>query len=76
MFGERLNYNSGSQRLGGSASKGWYNQSAELKPLEIYNIDDISKITYIKITNVSIWKYGENGNNSIADGYQLQVYTK
>lgn len=76
MFGKRLQYNSTSQRLGGSASKAWYKQSAELLPLEIYNISDISKITYIKLTNISIWKYGENSNKSIADGYQIQVYSK
>ena len=76
MFGKRLQYNSGTQRLGGSDSRAWYKQSAELLPLEIYNISDISKITYIKLTNISIWKYGENSNKSIADGYQIQVYSK
>ena len=76
MFGERLQYNAGSQRLGGSAAKSWYKQSGDLKPLEIYEVNDLSQITYIKITNISIWKYGENSNNSIADGYELQVYSK
>lgn len=74
MFGERLQYYEGSQKIGGSKSGKWYNQSGTLVPLEIYDIANRSDIQWIKLNNIAIWKYGVNSNKSIAEGYQILVY--
>lgn len=74
MFGERLSYSSSSSKLAGTKHSTWCASSGELVPLEMYNIPDINDITYIKITNVSLWKWGVNSNKSLMDNLALTVY--
>lgn len=74
MFGERLQYSEISNKISGSADRWTYKHQGTLKDLEIYGITSISDISYIKLTNVSIWKYGENSNKPILNGLELRVY--
>jgi hypothetical protein len=74
MFGDRLTYYESSNKIAGSAGAGWFAQKGTLKDLEIYGITSISDISYIKLTNVSIWKYGENNSKPILKGLALRVY--
>ena len=76
MFGERLKYSEAANKLAGSAAAKWYSQTGTLKELEIYDINDVSEIEYIKITKVSIWKYGENSNKALINNLVLRVYSK
>ena len=76
MFGERLHYSYSSYRLSGTADKMTWNHANTLKELEIYNVEDISEIAYIKITNISLWKLNENNNAPLVNGLELALYSK
>lgn len=74
MFGERLTYIEGTNRISGSSDRWAYKHQDTLKDLEIYGIPNISDISYIKLTNISIWKHGENNNKPILKGLSLRLY--
>lgn len=76
MFGERLHYSMAGNRLSGSADTYLAKHSGTLEPLEIYGVGNVADIVYIKITNVSLWKWQVNYNNSLKDGLELKLYSK
>lgn len=74
MFGERLKYYKGNNMIASASDNHGYRREGTLKDLEIYGITNISDISYIKITNVSIWKCREIRTDPILNGFELRLY--
>ena len=75
MFGDRLVYNENYNRLSGTDDKFLWKNSGTLKDLKIYNIEDISQIKYIKLTNISLWELNVNNNAPLEKGLELELYS-
>lgn len=75
MFDERLAYNEDNNRLSGTDDKVLWRHSGTLKELKIYNIENISQIKYIKLTNISLWELNINNNAPIENGLELELYS-
>ncbi len=52
--------------------KGFYSRFP-LPSREFYNMD-VSEISYIKLTNLGVWKYSANYNNVLFYGYEIELY--
>lgn len=75
MFGERLAYNKKANILG-PVSQYQYSKTGMLKPLVMSDLTSKEEVEYIKITDVSAWEHGEDGDKIVANGLELELYSK
>lgn len=54
----------------------YYSQKIDLSPAQFYGISNTSKITYIKLTGITLMQFDGYNNKTVKENLELELYSK